>query len=176
MVAVRAQGKIVQVMAPKVAGHVEYSASTYQAMLSGFEGVVQSPRGTAYSAFQGFPLGSFPLAGKTGTATTNEQQPNSWFIGWGPLPNPQYLIAVVVQGGGYGAQAAAPVVRQGFDYLVAHPEGPVRLGTPVSATQAARRTPAARDGSSSAARWTSSPAEPASGALTDRPRGRRGGL
>ena len=55
-------------------------------MLQGFEGVVQNSKGTAYGAFAGFPLSSFPLAGKTGTATTNEQQPNSWFVGWGPLP------------------------------------------------------------------------------------------
>ena len=53
-------------------------------------------------------------------------------MGWGPLPNPQYLIAVVVQGGGFGSQAAAPVVRQGFDYLVAHPESPTRLASPAS--------------------------------------------
>src|SRR6202023_884114 len=100
--------------------------------LQGFEGVVRDTKGTASSAFAGFPLSSFPVAGKTGTATTQEQQPNSWFVGWGPLPKPQYLIAVVVQGGGFGSLAAAPVVRQGFDYLVAHPESPVRLAPPTA--------------------------------------------
>ena len=130
---VDAQGKVAKTVTPKVAGHISLSSSTYQAMLQGFEGVVNDAKGTAYSAFQGFPLSTFPLAGKTGTATTNEQQPNSWFIGWGPLPNPQYLIAVLVQGGGYGAVAAAPVVRQGFDYLVAHPEGLTQLARPVTA-------------------------------------------
>ena len=124
--------RIVQRFAPKVAGHVSYSPADYQAMLNGFEGVVQSG-GTASSAFQGFPLSTFPLAGKTGTATVQEQhQPNSWFVGWGPLPNPQYLIAVVVEGGGYGSQAAAPVVRKGFDYLVAHPEAQTQLAAPSS--------------------------------------------
>jgi penicillin-binding protein 2 len=129
---VDSHGKVVRTIAPKVAGHVNVSAADYQAMLQGFEGVVRDPKGTASSAFTGFPLSTFPLAGKTGTATTNEQQPNSWFVGWGPLPNPQYLIAVVVQGGGFGSQAAAPVVRQGFDYLVAHPESPTRLASPTS--------------------------------------------
>ncbi len=125
---VNAHGKVVRSVAPKVAGHITFSPANYQAMLQGFEGVVQNPKGTASGAFTGFPLSSFPLAGKTGTATTNEQQPNSWFVGWGPLPHPQYLIAVVVQGGGLGSLAAAPVVRQGFDYLVAHPEAPTHLG------------------------------------------------
>jgi penicillin-binding protein 2 len=131
---VNAQGKVTHTIAPKVAGHVTYAAANYQALLAGFEGVVQNPKGTASGAFAGFPLASFPLAGKTGTATTNEQEPNSWFVGWGPLPNPQYLIAVVVQGGGQGALSAAPVVRQGFDYLVAHPETQTKLATPVEAT------------------------------------------
>lgn len=122
--------KVLQRIAPKVLGHVSYSAAAYRAMLAGFEGVVSNPHGTAYGAFTGFPLGTFPLAGKTGTATTQEQQPNSWFVGWGPLPNPQYLIAVVIEGGGFGSEAAAPVVRQGFDYLVAHPESATRLAAP----------------------------------------------
>jgi penicillin-binding protein 2 len=131
---VNAQGKVLRTFAPKVAGHVAYSPANYQAMLQGFEGVVQNSKGTASGAFAGFPLARFPLAGKTGTATTNEQQPNSWFVGWGPLPNPQYLIAVVVQGGGQGALSAAPVVRQGFDYLVAHPEAPAVLAAPPAST------------------------------------------
>ena len=130
--------RVVQRFAPKVAGHVSYSPADYQAMLQGFEDAVQKPDGTAYSAFQGFPLSTFPLAGKTGTATVQEQhQPNSWFVGWGPLPNPQYLIAVVVEGGGYGAQAAAPVVRKGFEYLIAHPETQTQLAAPASTQSAA---------------------------------------
>ncbi len=138
---VNAQGKTVRAVAPKVAGHVSYTPVDHQALLQGFEGVVQNAKGTAYGAFTGFPLSTFPLAGKTGTATTNEQQPNSWFVGWGPVPDPQYLIAVVVQGGGLGSEAAAPVVRQGFDYLVAHPESPVRLARPASAVAVAPTLP-----------------------------------
>ncbi len=138
---VNARGKVVQTVAPKVAGHVTYSPADYQALLQGFEGVVQNSKGTAAPAFTGFPLSTFPLAGKTGTATTNEQQPNSWFVGWGPVPDPRYLIAVVVQGGGFGSQAAAPVVRQGFDYLVAHPEALAHLAPPPSAVAVAPTLP-----------------------------------
>jgi len=61
-------------------------------------------------------------------------------VGWGPLPHPQYLIAVVVQGGGYGSLAAAPVARTGFDYLVAHPEAPARLASPVAPSPPAPTT------------------------------------
>jgi len=123
--------RVVDRFAPKVTGHVSYSPANYQAMLQGFEGAVSNPSGTAYGDFQGFPLSSFPIAGKTGTATEQAPlKPDSWFVGWGPLPDPQYLIAVVVQGGNYGSQAAAPVVRQAFDYIVAHPESQTQLTAP----------------------------------------------
>jgi hypothetical protein len=36
----------------------------------------------------------------------------------------------VISGGGYGAAAAAPVVRKGFEYLVAHPEAAAKLAAP----------------------------------------------
>jgi penicillin-binding protein 2 len=163
-------GRVVQSIGPKVTGHVSYSAANYKAMLDGFEGVVNSPSGTAYQDFQGFPLSSFPLAGKTGTATVQEKQPNSWFVGWGPVNDPQYLIAVVIQGGGYGSQAAAPVVRQGFNYVVAHPEAQTQLAVPVSTTASVSacppHTPAATAPSPGSA--TSPPSCVASGSSTGR--------
>ncbi|MDE3087613.1 MAG: hypothetical protein KGJ77_12745, partial [Acidobacteriota bacterium] len=72
----------------------------------------------------------FPLAGKTGTADVGGSQPTSWFSGFGPVPNSRYEITAVVSGGGYGEAAAAPVVRAGFDYLVAHPEVAPKLAAP----------------------------------------------
>lgn len=123
--------KVVKTFAPKVTGHVAYSSADYRAILQGLEGAVQSPSGTAYGDFQGFPLSSFPVAGKTGTADEPPPlQPNSWFVGFGPLPDPQYLVVAVIQGGGYGSEAAAPVVRQAFNYLMANPVSPVSLSAP----------------------------------------------
>jgi penicillin-binding protein 2 len=125
-------GKVVKTFTPKVADHVNYSPADYQAMLAGFQGVVDNPAGTAYAPFVGFPLSTFPLGGKTGTASVAGGQPTSWFVGFGPLPHPQYVITAVISGGGYGEAAAAPVVRQAFDYVVAHPESPVHLALPPS--------------------------------------------
>jgi penicillin-binding protein 2 len=150
-------------------------------MLTGFEGAVQSSKGTANPAFAGFPLSTFPLAGKTGTATTNEQQPNSWFVGWGPLPHPQYLIAVVVQGGGFGSQAAAPVARQGFDYLVAHPESPTHVApatTPAAVVTPTTTTTPGTKPSTPASPTTTAPktTTTARALAAPRRRGGRGGL
>ncbi len=164
---VNSAGKVVGTIAPKVVDRVSYAPAAYQAMLAGFQGVVENPKGTAYGAFTGFPLGTFPMAGKTGTATTNEQQPNSWFVGWGPLPTPQYLIAVVVQGGGYGSEAAAPVVRKGFDYLVAHPEAPVRLAAPAGSVGSGTPCPPASTTTApGAASSTTTTGAPGAGATT----------
>ena len=90
--------------------------------------------GTGYSAFHAyanFNLSSFPIAGKTGTATvysgTTKLEPNSWFVGFGPAYSPRYVVLCVIGQGGYGANAAAPVVAQTFNYLVAHPVGALVL-------------------------------------------------
>ncbi len=114
-------GKVVKKLTPQVTGHVAISPANYAAMLAGFEGVVSSPHGTAYADFQGFPA-SWNLAGKTGTASNQSgEEPNSWFVAFGPNPNPQYVVLAVIDQGGYGAQAAAPLVRNIFNYILANP-------------------------------------------------------
>ena len=129
------QGKVIKQFAPKVTGTVSLPASTYQPLLAGFEGVVSSPKGTGYTAFQQyghFPQATYPVAGKTGTADVGpNKEPNAWFVGFGPTNHaanqPEYVVAVVVDHGGYGAQAAAPAVANIFNYLYANPVGPVQL-------------------------------------------------
>jgi penicillin-binding protein 2 len=125
-----ASGKVVQTIEPKVMSHVKLPANVYGPILTGLEDVISQPDGTGYPAFQGFPLSTFQLAGKTGTASVNNQQPDSWFVAFGPEPNPKYVVAAVVDQGGYGADAAAPIVRDIFNYLLTHPVGPVQLKLP----------------------------------------------
>ncbi len=117
------KGKVIKRFAPRVTGHVNLPASTYNALLAGFTGAVQSasPKGTAY----GIPgLLSFPggVAGKTGTADSEiNKEPTAWFVGFGPTADPQYVVVCVIDQAGYGATAAAPVVGDIFSYLAAHP-------------------------------------------------------
>jgi hypothetical protein len=54
-------------------------------------------------------------------------EPNSWFVGFGPATHPKYVVLCVIDEGGYGADAAAPVVARTFNYLVAHPIGAVKF-------------------------------------------------
>jgi peptidoglycan glycosyltransferase len=54
--------------------------------------------------------GSLDYAGKTGTAQTGRSAADhAWFIGFAPVDAPQVAVAVVIEHGGAGAAAAAPV-------------------------------------------------------------------
>jgi peptidoglycan glycosyltransferase len=56
------------------------------------------------------------VSGKTGTADHNDESgkamtAHSWFIGFAPYDNPQIAIAVIVEEGGVGGDAAAKITR-----------------------------------------------------------------
>ena len=85
--------------------------------------------GTASQVFNGTP---YQVAGKTGTAqvfslksqTYNAsaisefKRDHALYIAFAPADKPKYAIALVVENGGFGASAAAPIVRQALDYLI----------------------------------------------------------
>jgi penicillin-binding protein 2 len=120
---VSAKGKVVRRITPQATGKVTYTSSDYTALMQGFEGVIAKNGGTGYQAFvgSGWNQQAFPLGGKTGTASVNNQEPTSWFVSFGPLPTSQYVVVCVINQGGYGVDAAAPVVRNIFNYLAVHP-------------------------------------------------------
>ena len=78
------------------------------------------PNGTAYYTFHGKHPVSYQPAGKTGTAETGvEGFDNAVFIGYAPFKHPRIAIAVVVPGGGHGADSTGPVARAMFDRFFA---------------------------------------------------------
>jgi penicillin-binding protein 2 len=123
-------GRVKERYQPKIEQRLALPASVRDPILQGLLGVINSPGGTAYTTFHQyatFDLNSFPIAGKTGTASQNGKEPNSWFVGFGPVGHPKYVVLCVIAQGGYGANAAAPVVAQTFDYLVHHPVAGLHL-------------------------------------------------
>ena len=71
--------------------------------------VVQQPEGTAY-AFNANQENGLVIAGKTGTAQNGQStQPDAVFTAFAPADNPKIAVGVMIQGGGYGAAAAAPI-------------------------------------------------------------------
>ncbi|NDZ14099.1 penicillin-binding protein 2 [Variovorax sp. WS11] len=87
--------------------------------------------GTGTRVFAGAPYTS---AGKTGTAQAvtwgqntkynakaleEHQRDHSLFAAFAPAEAPKIAIAVIVENAGFGAAAAAPIVRRAFDYWLA---------------------------------------------------------
>jgi penicillin-binding protein A len=70
--------------------------------------------GTGRQAMAGATIS---FAGKTGTAQLDRGQPHAWFTGFAPYEGGgrRLAFAVVVEHGGYGALAAAPVARQAME-------------------------------------------------------------
>ncbi|MDP9442222.1 MAG: penicillin-binding protein 2 [Actinomycetota bacterium] len=100
-----------------------------QPIVEGLQGAIVSEEGTASAAFGGFPHQGFPLAGKTGTAQVRGKQDSALFAAFGPVSNPQYAIAVVLEEAGFGGSAAAPVARRVLEGTVGPAPTPVRLGS-----------------------------------------------
>jgi penicillin-binding protein 2 len=72
-------------------------------------------QGTAAGAFAGFPLNQVCVAGKTGTAENMGKNATSVFASFAPCDNPKLVVVVMLPDSGYGAEAAAPAVRQIWD-------------------------------------------------------------
>lgn len=58
---------------------------------------------------RGADVAGLRVAGKTGTAQTPRGEDHAWFVGMAPFEHPAFVVAVLVEHGGYGAAAAVPV-------------------------------------------------------------------
>jgi penicillin-binding protein 2 len=104
------------------------STSNLTAVLSGMDAVMNDKSGTARSSR--VVAEDMRMAGKTGTAQvrnisaaerasgviSNDQLPwnrrdHALFVGYAPYDNPRYAVSVVVEHGGGGSTAAAPIAR-----------------------------------------------------------------
>ena len=50
-----------------------------------------------------------PTAGKTGTAQNPRGRDHGWFVGYAPFENPEIIVAVLIENGGFGSVSAAPI-------------------------------------------------------------------
>jgi penicillin-binding protein 2 len=88
---------------------------TYRAeILEGLHLAAQVEDGTGVPVFGDFPI---PIAGKTGTAERDGYGDQSWFAALSPYPNPRNVTIATVEQGGFGAESAAPVVRDVLEAL-----------------------------------------------------------
>jgi penicillin-binding protein 2 len=106
-------GKVAAKINPPVASHLPVSSNTLAYIRNALAGVVT--QGTAAGAFAGFPDSKVCVAGKTGTAQNFGKNASSVFASFAPCQNPKYVVLVMLPSAGYGADAAAPAVRQIWD-------------------------------------------------------------
>jgi penicillin-binding protein 2 len=112
-------GKVVQKINPVVARHLPVASSTLSYIRNALAGVVDSPSGTGFAAFSGYPENNanYCVAGKTGTAQLFGNNATSVFASFSPCQNPKYVVLVMVPNAGYGADVAAPAVKAIYDDL-----------------------------------------------------------
>jgi penicillin-binding protein 2 len=94
-------------------------------------------------------LGPVRMAGKTGTAQSHsygaggektkgqawKQRDHAWFIAFAPHDDPRYAMSVLVEHGGFGADAAAPKAAQIMRVaLLKDPQVRARIVAPPEAT------------------------------------------
>ncbi len=107
----------------------------WEIIIDAMVAVTSGPRGTALRMSRG---AAYSIAGKTGTAqvfsvgqtekynekdVTERLRDHALFVAFAPAEKPALAIAVLVENGGFGSAAAAPIARAVFDkYLVKSPQ------------------------------------------------------
>jgi penicillin-binding protein 2 len=102
--------------------------TNWQTVINAMADVVHGPKGTARRIGVG---ATYRIAGKTGTAQVfgiaqNEEydedkvdkklRDHALFIAFAPVDNPRIALAVLVENGGSGSKAAAPIARKVLDH------------------------------------------------------------
>mgnify|MGYP001189028199 CR=1 FL=1 len=100
-------GEVKQQFGPEEIGRVPLKKSTINLLREGLRKVATD--GTAGGVFEGFPVA---VAGKTGTAENPPYDDFALFAGYAPFDDPTIAVVVVVEQGGHGGSAAAPIARK----------------------------------------------------------------
>jgi len=109
------------------------SENTVEAVAKAMWGVVNDG-GTATVA----RVDGFDVAGKTGTAQVvnkssykkgGDNEDHAWFVGFAPYRNPEIVVSVLIEHGGHGGEAAAPVAHAVFDTYYKKKTGHFNAGT-----------------------------------------------
>jgi penicillin-binding protein 2 len=101
---------------PESTGTLPVSPEHLKIIQEAMHGVIYSkkPLGTARSVLASMGE-NYNLYGKTGTATTSEGTPHSWFGGYTEMPSsgkPDIAVAVIVEFAGEGSEVAAPMFER----------------------------------------------------------------
>jgi len=103
---------------PVISGKLNISGNNLELVKKGLFGVVNEPSGTGWAAKSQMT----DIAGKTGTAQVvamrsgvryygERFRDHAWFVAFAPVEKPEVALAVLVEHGGHGGGAAAPIAH-----------------------------------------------------------------
>jgi penicillin-binding protein 2 len=111
---------------PEKTGTLPITPENLKLIQDAMNGVIYSkkPLGTARSVLASLP---YMLYGKTGTATTSEGKPHSWFGGYSDEPEggkPNIAVAVIVENSGEGSEVSAPFFKRVISLYFSNGDSP----------------------------------------------------
>jgi penicillin-binding protein 2 len=104
-----ANGRVLQTIEHPPGRHISIPADALAPVRDGLHLATQGD-GTSGFVFKGWNQARFPVYGKTGTAQTGKGD-QAWYVCYVPDAARPIAIAVTVEQGGFGSEAAAPVAR-----------------------------------------------------------------
>lgn len=107
------EGRTIRTFEPEIWLDLRLKEKTAKLIKEATSGVVNERGGTAYAS----RLDGVEICGKTGTAQIASLEKgkhlgdHAWFIAFAPKDDPAIAMAVLVEKGGHGASAAAPIAK-----------------------------------------------------------------
>ena len=116
-------GTVIEETMPEQLSRVPIAPQHLQRVSEALEAVVQEPGGTGGRA----RVQGVRVAGKTGTAQVVQlkhtedfeedeipwkYRDHAWFVGYAPVEAPEIVVATIVEHGGHGSSAAAPITQK----------------------------------------------------------------
>jgi penicillin-binding protein 2 len=125
------EGRMYPLTLVKTSGEVKPSRTTtigrdtFVRVKEAMRGVVNEPQGTAHSATSKLVT----ISGKTGTAQVvkgrvktetlkEEFRDHAWFVAFAPFEEPEIAMGIVVEHGGHGGSAAAPIAKNVIEAFI----------------------------------------------------------
>ncbi len=135
-------GRTLKEYPPVELGRANISQKTLEIIQDALKGAVNDPHGTGSAC----SLKEVKVAGKTGTAQVIAMpedfkrgemnripmkfRDHAWFVAYAPFEDPKIAVVVLVEHGGFGASAAAPIAKKVIEqYLHINPSPPEKKAT-----------------------------------------------
>jgi penicillin-binding protein 2 len=111
---------------PVLVSNAGVKTDTLEKIRDSLRGVVNEPSGTGWTARSAMTA----IGGKTGTAQvvglrkdskylSEKYRDHAWFVAFAPVEKPEIALSVLVEHGGHGGSAAAPIAKKAIEaYLL----------------------------------------------------------